>query len=206
MREIQNVIDNNEKILWEGAPQMKPYVIPSFMGVFGGLLLLLWFSPFIIGGFLASQQGNVTGEVGTGHIGGAILLGLFVLAVMLSPLWSYLSWRVSWYAITEKRVIIQSGIIGRDFQFIDHDQVLNATVSVGITDKILGNNSGSITAVTKQIDMETTKEGTTMRNRTYTLSHITDPYTAFKFFKNAQYTTKADVQYPRQPARPNSSS
>ena len=40
------------------------------------------------------------------------------------------------YAITDKRVIIRSGVIGIDFKFINYTEIDSINVKVGIIDKI----------------------------------------------------------------------
>ena len=65
-------------------------------------------------------------------------LGLYFLIL------PYLYYDVTHYAITNRRVIFQTGIIGRDFKILEMTDISNAQVSVDIVDKLLGKNTGSI--------------------------------------------------------------
>ena len=46
--------------------------------------------------------------------------------------------------MTNRRVIIQSGVIGIDFTSIDFSQIINSEVSVGLIDQMLKDESGSV--------------------------------------------------------------
>lgn len=118
------------------------------------------------------------------------------LAVFIGfPLYSILVHKHTYYAITDKRIIIQKGLIGRDFEIIDYDQVTNAEVNVGILDKLLGKNSGSILISTAG-SFTYTRQGPV--NKPYTLSHVKDPYHVFKFFKDVSHDVKTDINYPNK--------
>lgn len=46
--------------------------------------------------------------------------------------------------MTNRRVIIQSGVIGIDFTSIDFSQIINSEVSVGLINQMLKDESGSV--------------------------------------------------------------
>jgi hypothetical protein len=100
-----------------------------------------------------------------------------------------------YYAITDKRVIIQSGLIGRDFEIVDFDQITNAEVNVGIFDKLFSSNSGSILLSSAGTVMQT-QNGT--MQKPFVISSIPNPYDVFKFFKKVSHDVKTDIQYPNQ--------
>ena len=177
MREIDKVLDKNEKVFWEGAPQGKPYVLSnsiilSFFLAFIVVPLLLILPLVIFPDLLDETQGQLF-----------FIILIFALDWCLGILFAYLSLKNTYFAITNKRVIIQKGIIGRDFQYIDFDQIKNAEVNVGLWDKLFGKNSGSILISSAGY---------------HNLSNIDDPYKAFKLFKDIGHSVKTDIQFPNK--------
>ena len=61
---------------------------------------------------------------------GAIVVGVIIFGILCKL--SLLARARKYYAITNKRVIIQSGIIGRDFKSIDYDRIQNVSANVGL--------------------------------------------------------------------------
>lgn len=193
MKEVEKILDKNEKVFWEGAPQGKPYVLRSLGGTIVGVFLLMFLVPFFVVPFLA--KGAPIWFMGSFMIIPLIFL-FFALAALLSPLWAYLNLRNTYFAITNKRVIIQKGIIGRDFEYIDFDQITNAEVNVGFWDKVAGNNSGSI--LISSAGSFTYGRHEEQTARPYTLGNIGNPYEVFKLFKDIGHAVKTDIQFPNK--------
>ena len=61
-------------------------------------------------------------------------------------LWQLLRYRNTEYAITDKRVITQTGAIGLDTRFVDFDKVQEVYVQIGVMDRLFG--TGSVHAMT----------------------------------------------------------
>ncbi|MCI4350141.1 MAG: PH domain-containing protein [Thermoplasmata archaeon] len=76
-----------------------------------------------------------------GAIGNTILMIIVLLVTLLLVLWlvvRYLKWITTVYAITTNRVIVQSGILGRDFDQIPITQVRGVDVHQSVGQRILG--------------------------------------------------------------------
>lgn len=202
MREIDKVLDTNEQVFWEGNPKFWPYfltgVIPTFLF---GLVWLGFLAPFIAVNFL--PKGN-TGEA-TGFINIFFFAwNIFLIPFLLLSLWmlvgvhiyKWLLYKHLHYAITNKRVIIQKGVIGRDFEYIDFDQITNAEVSVGFWDKVVGKTSGSI-LIYSAGSFTVMPQGQQVA-KPYTISNIDNPYDVFKFFKEVSHDIKTDIEYPNK--------
>lgn len=173
MREIDKVLNDDEKVLWEGKPQKGVYLASAVGGsLIVGIFFLVFLFPIII--FLP-------------------FILLFILGIPL--LLSWLGYENLYYAITDKRIIIQSGIIGRDFQTIDFDQVTNAEVNVDLFDKIFGGNTGSVIVQSAGLFTQT-KYGPVPKPSI--IAHIPNPYEVFKFFKKASFDVKSDIQFPNK--------
>ncbi|MCX6709023.1 MAG: PH domain-containing protein [Candidatus Woesearchaeota archaeon] len=192
MRELDKILDKNEKTLWEGAPKFWPYLFSSsIITTLFGLFWMLFLIPFIILALLDITFGS--------HIFGfgIVLLPHFWIGIFLVigiPLYLILVHKYTYYAITDKRVIIQKGLIGRDFEIVDFDQITNAEVNVGFFDTLFGGNSGTI-LIASAGSMTYTRQGV---SRPYTLRNILKPYEVFKLFKEISHAVKTDIEYPNK--------
>lgn len=175
MREIDKIVEPGEKIIWEGKPQ----ALPFFMG---SLVVALFGLPFLLVGLFVGGVGLIHAAVG------------FILTIG-TPTYTLLVHRYTHYALTQKRAIFQTGLIGRDFQFVDYDQVTNAEVNVGVADKLFGNNSGSI-LISSAGTFTQGKHGPVARP--YHMRNISNPYEVFKQFKELSHAVKTDINFPNQ--------
>lgn len=185
MRELDKVLGSREKVFWEGKPKFWPFVFGGFtVGLFGLFFMLIGLFSILVG----LQKGNWAALI-MPHFWVGLLVFIGV------PLYALLVHKRVHYAITDKRVIIQKGLIGRDFEIIDYDQITNAEVNVGIIDKLFGRDSGSILISTAG-SFTYTRQGPVQKP--YTLSHIKNPYQVFKFFKDVSHDIKTDINYPNK--------
>lgn len=194
MKELEKVLNQDEKIFWEGAPSFWPFIFGgSIVTTCFGLMWMAFLIPFIGMSMFDVFFGS--------HIFGfaIFLMPHFWIGLALVfgiPIYQYLVFKYTYYAITDKRVIIQTGLIGRDFEIIDFDQVTNAEVNVGIFDKMFGGgNTGSILLSTAG-SIAYTKQGAVQKPST--LRSILNPYDVFKFIKKVSYDVKTDIQYPNK--------
>lgn len=160
MNEIPQVLEPREKVIYEGKPKYAPYIINS---IFGGIILAAFIGIFI-GAFLKS-------------ILWAIIIGviIFILGIILANM-AYVR---THYAITNKRAIIQSGIIGRDFKSIDYNRMQNVSVNVGILGVIF--KVGSIRIFTGEIEsVSGGKHGSGIKPRYDGFNYINSPYGVLK--------------------------
>jgi len=101
-----------------------------------------------------------------------------------------------YYAITNKRVIIQKGVIGGDFDLVDFDQITDFKVNVNLWDKVLGKNSGSILISSAGSIIVANNE--TKSTVPFTIKNIDNPYGVFKILKDVSFNVKTDIEYPNQ--------
>lgn len=181
---IANILENNEKIVWQGKVSRKVLIfILAFL-----LIIIFAISIFI----LTKESINYTLNGSPAQTSGKIIgFGVIILGSILSLIMFFIDW-VKDYAITEKRVIIKSGVIGTDFKSIYFDQIKNIFVDVGLIGKIF--KVGSI-----KIDIGKTRtfstggennQPTHIETKTMydVLKHIDNPY---EVFKNVQHTLEA---------------
>lgn len=185
MDEIHKVIESGEQVLWQGRPKFLPFFISSFIVSAFGLIFLGF-------GLFTFIEGIKTGDIFFIFFP-HFWIGLFL--VFLAPLYTALTYKYVHYAITNKRAIIQTGLIGRDFQIADFDKITNAEVNVNLIDKLFGAGSGSILISTAGTFTHG-KRGP--RAAPYTISHIANPYEVFKYLKKVSHDVKTDIHYPNE--------
>lgn len=204
MREIDKVLDTNEQVLWEGKPKFWPYFLNGAISTFlFGLIWTGFLLPFIAVGLLPLAGMEIKG--GATFIKPFFLSWNIILIPFILPgLWmllgvhiyKWLLYKHLYYAITSKRIIIQKGVIGRDFEYIDFDQITNAEVSVDFWDKTVGKTSGSI-VVSSAGSFTVTRHGQQIA-KPHIISNIDNPYDVFKLFKKISHDIKTDIEYPNK--------
>jgi uncharacterized membrane protein YdbT with pleckstrin-like domain len=197
MRELEKVLNADEKVLWEGGPSFWPFFIGrSTVLTFFGIIWMLFLLPFIFtSGFLPGPFKY------TFLLMPHFWIGLFML---FGPtIYTLLVFKHTYYAITDKRVILQTGWIGRDFNIIDFDKITNSSVNVSLIDKIFGrSNTGNILVISAG-SFSGNRSSTFQQALNTVIASIQNPYEVFKFLKKTQFDVKADIQYPNK-LRPDS--
>ncbi|MBW2969495.1 PH domain-containing protein [Candidatus Woesearchaeota archaeon] len=163
MNEIPRILEPKEKVIWDGKPRYAPYM---FFSVLIGIILGVFLGVFAVLGL------------------GSIILGLavFVLVVVLAFVLGSLAFERTHYAITNKRAVLQSGIIGRDFRSVDYDRIQNASVDVGLLGVIF--KVGSVKMFTGEMESFSTGKGqSSLRPKYDTFSYVENPYEVLKLLQ-----------------------
>lgn len=192
---ITNILEADEKVVWQGVVNRK-ILATSFV-----ISLVIIFT---VGGFLFSKETiGYTSDGQPKQISGAIVgLAIMALGTLLST-FSFLSDFVKNYAITEKRAIIKSGIIGIDFKSIYFDQIKDILIEVSVIERIF--KVGSIKIDTGKTRTYSTggagrthnNFGTTGAIETKTMydtmKHVENPYEAYKNLQSALESRKESL-------------
>ena len=134
---IDDVVTSNERVLWRGKPNAMSYVLANMVKMLPiALVWLIFDGTFIF--FLAT--GMSSGDIPLGIL--AFVIPFFLLH--LAPVWIWIGKTIKAarevrnleYAITDKRIIIRSGMIGIDFKFINYTEIDSVNVKVGLIDRI----------------------------------------------------------------------
>ena len=184
---ISEILDNDEKILWSGAPEFWPFI---FSGLWLLIFGLLW-GLFDLLVFILPPRNDLDSEPG-------LKAGIMLFMVIhMFPCWFAIANQVrlffvhknTFYAITNKRVLFRSGLFGTDFQAIDHDTISDTTVDVGPIANLF--KVGTI----KINNRIANSEGTIKSNRIYA---VHKPYEVFKILKTISVDVKTDWNYPNK--------
>lgn len=163
------ILNKDEKIIESFKPKKSKMILSVVLGVF--LIALPFVVISVLGHFIPDSE---TGEV----MPLALLIALLsvaCVAVALSVIMVLVAYNKRVYCITNQRIIIRCGVIGVDFRSLELKLIGAVDVNVGLIDKLLHMNTGTI----KFGSMSAPING----NVTYAFSHIVDPYGTYKRLK-----------------------
>lgn len=176
-QKIQTILEPQEQIIWRDVVNRK---VMTFYLVFALLIVSA------ISFFLFSQEtiNYTSNNVPKSIAGSTVGLGFLLIGVALSLL-SFFSNLVKEYTITNKRVLIKSGLIGTDFNSVYLTEVRTANVKVGLIDKIF--SVGTLNIDTGKIETVNSGSRNDRETKTQTaydkLLHINKPYEVYKYFQ-----------------------
>lgn len=157
MNEIPNILEPKEKVIYDGKPEFAPYLASAIFAI-----LIVAVLVGIAAGFLNIILGIVAGLV------------ILVLGIILTNM----AYTRTHYAITNKRAIIQSGIIGRDFKSVDYDRMQNVSVDVGLLGVIF--KVGTIKIFTGEMEAVNTGKTSSMQSKYDKFHYVASPYEVLK--------------------------
>ena len=170
MDELNKILNKDEEIIWKGKPKFLPYFIVHI------ILMIIFILLFL---FMFSTDSKISSALSF-----FTPFAIIFLILLIVPIWQLLSYKYLYYAITNKRILVQKGLIGRDFEMIDFDKITDISVDVGLIDKLFGKSSGSVRIQTPS-KFEHTRSGTIAMPTVF--SHIAEPYKTFKLLKKVSY-------------------
>ncbi len=186
--EIEKILDPNEKIFWRGKPRYIAYVLRCIPASVFGLFWCTFLIPFYWAVFTGKFPIFVWVILGPHTLVAVGLLG--------APLWATLIYPYVEYAITSKRIVIQTGFFARNFQTVDYTYLTDVSVNIGLLGRLTG--TGDILFVSGMgIFTEKTARSA--------IAAVKNPYEVFKLLKQVYFDIKTDVEYPnrlRPPVNP----
>ncbi len=177
---FKDVLDNNETI----TEIFKPNKTKSFWSMFFKIFpAWFWFSVVIgcmFGGlFGAVATGAEDGSVDEGKfaiIAVSVFVILMVIMVIVIFIFHNLNYKKTYYAYSNKRILIRHGIVGVDYKALDKKFIGATTVNVTALDKMVRKNTGTITFGSMSSPIGQTQ--------VYKFENITDPYEVCKRVKS----------------------
>lgn len=132
-----HIIDDDEVLIWTAPSHFISYLLPSlFMLGFS----LLWGVPFLslIAGFYFMIE-NPPIAVTWFLIGmGGLVGSAFCYMLFKSTFGLIISWKTTFYALSNKRLLIRTGLVGEDYRTLDLDQINQMSVREGLMEKSYG--------------------------------------------------------------------
>ena len=188
---LNDILFEGEEVLWQGTPKKSCYVVRNFGSLLPIALLFLIFDVFFISTFLNS---GIPKEMY------GFLIGFF--AIHLFPVWKCIAKIISSsvehknivYAITNRRVILRTGIVGLDFESIDYSEISNVRVDVSILEKLFG--VGTVIISTNYSMPVDVNGHTMMKSNLFQFCAIEQPYEVYKKLNKVYMDIKSDIQYP----------
>ncbi len=178
---IDDVLNSDEKLLWRGKPNAKSYVLSTMLKMLPiAIIWLLFDGTFIV--FLSI--GMSKGEVPLGILG--FIIPFFL--IHLTPVWIWIANTVKAvnevknieYAITDKRIIIRTGLVGIDFKFINYSEIDSVNIRVGLIDRIFKVGDIYVNASTNSA----------------VLWDVSNPYDIGRALQKVTVDIKSDIFYP----------
>lgn len=132
---LESPLIEGEKVLWSAKPKKTAFIINKVLVMFPFALIWLLFDSMFIIPILKS-----------GQIKEMLFFIVPFFAIHLMPVWIWIincitanrKWKNTKYYVTDKRIIIQTGIIGANYETIYYKDIKNINLRIGIIDKILG--------------------------------------------------------------------
>jgi len=131
--DLTSPLVKGEELYWEGKPKKSAFVMNQILGMMP--IALLW---------LAIDSGIIFGISSNIEDTKMLLFIIPFFALHLLPVWIWLSnvltankkWKNTKYYVTNKRIIIQKGLIAENYQSIYYKDITNVSLHIGISDKI----------------------------------------------------------------------
>lgn len=185
---IKDMFDPGESLVWEGKPDKIAYVAgPVFLYIIAGIMFLVALIMFgvAVSAALEGQMKVVCIFIMVLHLIPSLVMGVIL------PLWRSINWKYINYVITDKRIYIEKGILGRDITIKDFTDISDPEVSVDYMDKV--RNCGSVHLSPRYY---TASNGRKVYTLAPALLHIPDPYGVFDMVKRIALDIKSDIYYP----------
>lgn len=168
-RSMLGILRRDEQILWCGKP-----VFGSFVLHLGNMWGFVFVGPImgIIGAFPAIPPAGM--PYGFGFI--MALQAIIGLPMLFGPIVrNALAYNNTFYLITDRRILIQTGAIGIDTRIIEFDRIQEIYVTIDFVDKIFGTGSIKIS----------TAAGWPEQAYAPTLTALNNPYQIHNILQNA---------------------
>jgi Bacterial PH domain len=178
-QQFEAVRDRDEQILWTGKPALVPFVATGIPFLIIGLI---W-GAIDYFGFIRNMPGEMSGFAIPFF---ALHLFPFYGSIM-AMFYLFFVHGNTFYAFTNKRMMMRSGIWGTDFKTIDYDKISDMEVNVNPLENMYG--VGTIKAFSGRV----TDKGGRIYDR---FIAIANPYDVFKRIKEVSVNIKTDWNYP----------
>lgn len=174
------ILDSDEKIEKVFKPHKGKFM---FSTLFGWVIMLLMFALVAVFAILFPGE-----DVSVDKIYLLIPIGVFVASILIVWMFAEIYYKNLYFAYSNKRVIIRSGIFGVDYKSLDMSMIGAVNVYVSLIDKILKKNTGSI-----MFGSTASPIGYGQTTSIYKFNNIVNPYETCKEIKSFIDTYKKKI-------------
>lgn len=196
--ELRAVLETSEQIRWAGRPDFGAIMTLGVLATLGLLLVVSIFGAVLAGTGECMINGRREPMEKCDAILDYILYGAYAVA-LLAPIAAYVYWSTTYFAVTNLRVILRSGVIGADFRSVYYDQIRSSFVSVNIIGRLFG--VGSILLDTGRVKFH---KGVSRIDYDRIVS-VPTPYEVYRFVqseltnrKEGMHSGRADFEQNRE--------
>lgn len=152
---LENILESNEKILWQGKPNHKRAMFKTYTYCFFLAIGIMLMSMYVGVNFFNPA-----------HRLSVLIIVIFIaLSCLLMIFAGKKESKNSHYIFTDKRIIVQNNLLGEKYKIIDYATVTDISVKVNFFDNRYGTGTIVLTSYARIIA---------------SLYHIDKPYEAFK--------------------------
>ena len=168
---FSKVLDDDEKIV----KVFKPKKIKLFLSniILHGLWLL-FFTVMSVLAILFPEEGVPASD----PITVLIPIGIYIAIIALICVLSAIHYKNTYYAYSNKRIIVRSGIFGVDYKSLDLVSISSTNVYVSLLDKLLHKDTGSLSFGSASSPVNG------QAGSLYRFNHIEKPYETCKEIKS----------------------
>ena len=181
MKEMfDDIIDENEELIAVFKPDAKKFRWSVGLVLFAGVILM---AVMVILPVCTGYWSGEFTEIWTVWLTVIITAAVALIAVLITILLASQAYQKRYYAYSNKRILIRSGIIGVDFKVLEYKLLGAMTVNVNVLDKILGGNTGSIRFGSASSPIFGFGVGKASAMNAFAFNHIERPYQLLREIK-----------------------
>ncbi|HOF88619.1 MAG TPA: PH domain-containing protein [Armatimonadota bacterium] len=188
------VRDANEAFLWSGKPELLPYLATGLPLLFAAAVMVGIFIFFTIL-FRSAPAADANPSAGLFIFAIASPLVIIFGISLLNLVRLLVAYQQTWYAVTNKRVILRTGFWGAEFSTVDFDNIPELQVTVSFFESLVGAGTISGFAAAEMPGRDSALQAAFAAGNNRFIA-IRDPYTVYRLLKETTVDVKTDWQYP----------
>ena len=179
------IMGKDEQIIETFKPNIKRELVLNLICLFLGAAVFIAFPIIFI--CLMANEAVDNADLWVGIIPWSIVIGAMFLIGFIGIAFGY---KKKAFCITNKRIIIRSGVIGTDFKTLEFDLIGGVSVTVGLLDKLVKPTTGRISFASAASPVVNNMKGISM----YAFTAIENPYETYKRIKEIYDNYRANKQ------------
>ena len=184
--DLSNPLVEGETLIWSAKPKKGAFIINKVLTMMPFALLWLGFDSAFLIPMIAS-----------GQITKILFFVVPFFALHLMPVWIWLGnvitagqrWKNTKYYVTDKRIILQTGLVDMNYQTIYYKDIKNVNLKIGMIDKLLG--VGDI-----YFDLGTYRTNDGSKIIRHSFLDIENPHEIYPKLQKIVLDIQTDIEYP----------